>query len=207
MFLDPEKPIEKHRINLPHWQQDDAWIFATWRLADSLPKKVVDRLAKQREEWLSQHPKPWNEDEQRDYNRRFTLRFEELLDEAHGSCVLRRPEIHRLVGDAITHFETERYRIDCYVVMPNHVHVLFLALAGHRMEDILHSWKSFTSMKINKVLGRSGPLWQREYWDRLIRSQKHFDWVRRYISDNPKHLPPGSFHYGEGASSPLNDPE
>jgi len=43
MFLDPEKPISKHRINLPHWRQEGTWVFVTWRQADSLPESAVSR--------------------------------------------------------------------------------------------------------------------------------------------------------------------
>ena len=44
MYLNPNKPIDRHRVNLPHWQQGQTWVFVTWRLADSLPKSVVEKL-------------------------------------------------------------------------------------------------------------------------------------------------------------------
>ncbi|WP_193212987.1 transposase [Luteolibacter marinus] len=124
-----------------------------------------------------------------------------MLDDAHGSCVLRDPRIAAIVADAFHHFDGERYRLDSYVVMPNHVHILFHPLGDHLTEDILHTWKRFTARKINAALNQSGQLWQHESWDRLIRSQKHFDWVRNYIAKNPAKLPPGTFklwQYGEG---------
>lgn len=83
--------------------------------------------------------------------------------------------------------------LDSFVVMPNHIHVLFQISEGHHLQDIVHSWKSFTAHGINKILGRTGALWQREYWDRLIRSQRHFDWTRNYILQNPAKMPRGSF--------------
>ena len=201
VFLDPDKPIEKHRINLPHWQQGEAWIFVTWRLADSLPEKVIKKLILERKLWLNKHPKPWDEEAQKEYNRLFTLRFEDLLDDAHGSCVLREPELSEIVSNTLHHFNRERYDLNSYVVMPNHVHVLFRPLGDQRLEDIIHTWKRFTAREINKAMNRTGPLWQREYWDRLIRSQKHFDWTSNYIRKNPAKLPPGTFRfwqYGEG---------
>ena len=91
------------------------------------------------------------------------------------------------------HFHGDRYELDCYVIMPNHVHVLFRPLGEHRMEEILQSWKRFSARKINLLLQKTGNLWQREYWDRLIRTQKQFDWTRNYIMQNPVKLPRGTF--------------
>jgi REP element-mobilizing transposase RayT len=194
MFLDPEEPIDKHRANLPHWQQGDVWIFLTWRLADSLPEGVVRKITQQRDDWQLVHPKPRDEETLKEYNRLFTLRFEELLDEFHGSCCLRNPAVRGIVTDAFHHFDGDRYDIASFVVMPNHVHILFRIIGDHSLGDIVHSWKSFSAHGINKHLGRTGALWQREYWDRLIRSQKHFDWTMQYIEKNPVKLREGEFN-------------
>jgi REP element-mobilizing transposase RayT len=198
MFLDPEKSIDKHRVNLPHWQQGEAWLFVTWRLADSLPEAVVKKLDERRKQWEAKHPKPWDVELMKENNRLFTLAFEDLLDEAHGSCVLRDPAMSGKVADALRHFHRERYALDCFVVMPNHVHVLFRPLGENRLEDIVGSWKRFTAREINKALGKEGALWQREYWDRLVRGERHFRWAREYIARNPEKLLPGTFEYGEG---------
>ena len=193
MFLNPEEHIEKQRANLPHWQQGDAWIFLTWRLADSLPEGVIRKIIQQREDWELCHPKPWDEETQKESNRLFTQRFEELLDDCHGSCLLRDPMVRRIVTDAFHHFDGTRYSIGSFVVMPNHVHILFRIIGDHKLGDVVHSWKSFTAHGINKHLGRAGAVWQREYWDRLIRSQKHFDWAMRYIRQNPAKQREGEF--------------
>jgi hypothetical protein len=201
MFLDPNKTIDKHRVNLPHWQQGEAWLFVTWRLGDSLPEEVVRKLNEHRKQWEAAHPKPWSDEERKVHNRLFTLAFKSLLDDAHGSCVLGNPAMSRVVENALLHFQGERYVLECFVVMPNHVHVLFRPLGDNKLSDILGSWKRFTAREINKVLGREGALWQREYWDRLVRSERHFQWARDYIDRNPEKLPPGTFllwKYGEG---------
>ena len=72
-----------------------------------------------------------------------------------------------------------------YVIMPNHVHVLIATLESHSLSSILHSWKSFTATSANKLLGRTGTFWEREYFERRIRSQRHFDFAVRYILNNP----------------------
>ena len=193
MFLDRDKKIDKHRVNLPHWQQGETWMFVTWRLADSLPEAVVRKLDERRKRWEASHPTPWTDEERKEHNRLFTLAFEALLDDAHGSCVLRNTAMSDIVAGALLNFHGERYKLDCFVVMPNHVHVLFNLLGENRLEDIIGSWKRFSARQINKLLGREGALWQSEYWDRMIRSERHFRWVREYIERNPEKLNSGTF--------------
>ena len=53
------------------------------------------------------------------------------------------------------------------------------------MPDLLHSWKSYTGSEANKMLGRQGEFWQREYMDRYIRNAEHFSQAIRYIEGNP----------------------
>jgi putative transposase len=69
--------------------------------------------------------------------------------------------------------------------MPNHVHTLFVQNANWSLEKVLRSWKSFTSRKINSLRGRDGSLWQRDYFDRLVRDENHFANCVRYIRRNP----------------------
>lgn len=193
MFLNPNQPIDRHRVNLPHWQQGETWIFVTWRLADSLPRAVVEKLAAHRAEWLKNHPKPWSDEDLREHNRKFTLGFEKLLDDAHGECLLAEKNYREIVSGALFHFNGSRYDLDCFVIMPNHVHVLFHPHGECLLEDILQTWKRFTSREINKLRGKDGSLWQREYWDRLIRTEKQFHWTQNYIGKNPEKLFPGTY--------------
>ena len=193
MFLDPNKQIDRHTVNLPHWQQGETWVFVTWRLADSLPKAIVEKVAAQRAGWEAAHPKPWDEATQKEYSRRFTLGFEALLDDAYGECLLGKERFWGIVAEALLHFHEERYHLDTFVIMPNHVHVLFHPIGENRLESILQTWKRFTAREINKLRGETGSLWQREYWDRLIRSEKQLDWTRNYILKNPTKLLEGTY--------------
>jgi len=45
--------------------------------------------------------------------------------------------------------------------MPNHVHAIVQPLRGYELEQIMHSWKSFTSHEIQKLRGTSGQIWRR----------------------------------------------
>jgi REP element-mobilizing transposase RayT len=133
-------------------------------LADSLPAEAIARL--------------------RD-DPRSRSRLEELLDSGAGACWLRDPRIADLVEASLLHFDGERYRLLAWCVMRNHVHVLVEPADGVRLGDIIGSWKRFTARKANERLGRSGPFWQDEYWDRYIRDGRHFAAAVSYIEQNP----------------------
>jgi len=56
---------------------------------------------------------------------------------------------------------------------------------GHHLLKVLHSWKSFTAHEINKQLKRTGPVWQDETFDHLIRGTESFEKFVTYIEHNP----------------------
>ena len=192
-FFNPEEEVTKRQHKLPHWQQGDVWIFLTYRLADSLPEAILTKWRGDRDQWLQHHPKPWDDATEDEYHERFSQTIDQWLDQGHGSCLLRDPENSRIVAEAFEHFDGDRYQLASYVVMPNHVHLLFRTLGERRLSDLVHTWKRFTAREINRREGQQGALWQPDYWDRLIRSQPHFDWVQRYIRQNPQNLPTRTF--------------
>jgi REP element-mobilizing transposase RayT len=69
--------------------------------------------------------------------------------------------------------------------MPNHVHVALLLFRGRDLSRVAHSWKSYTGKEANEILGRRGSFWEREYWDRLVRSPEELRNVINYIVNNP----------------------
>jgi len=58
-------------------------------------------------------------------------------------------------------------------------------MRGYALDRILHSWKSFTAGKINRQLCRKGALWQREYYDHLIRDGSQLRRAIQYTAENP----------------------
>jgi REP element-mobilizing transposase RayT len=185
-FLDREAEIENLSGNLPHWRQEGVTYFVTFRTHDSIPQAKMQEWLAEREAWLKAHPEPHDAATRREYGRRFPGRFHEWLDAGYGACVLARPDCRAIVEGALRHFAGQRYALDEFVVMPNHVHVLVTPLAGHSLSAILHSWKSYTSKEIGKVLGKSGTFWQKESFDHILRSPEQLGKVRQYICGNPK---------------------
>ena len=135
---------------------------------------------------MSNHHEPWDKKTEAEYHDHFSRQIDKWLDQGSGSCVLKDPANAAIVANALQHFKGEWYDLASFVVMPNHVHVLFRILGAHTLPNILKSWKGFTARQINKRLGQSGALWQEDYWDRLIRSERHFHRVWRYIRENPQ---------------------
>jgi REP element-mobilizing transposase RayT len=182
---------------LPHWDHPGMIQSLNFRLGDAMPQEVLDRWKNELgltnpagSAGVSPAASPTSRrdasapgEKQRQIELR--RRVEEWLDAGHGACWLRQPEVAALVEGALRHFDGERYRLLAWCVMPNHVHALIETCEGFPLADVLHSWKSFTSRKASKLVGRSGEFWQREYLDRYVRNAEHYQAVVAYIEENP----------------------
>ena len=87
---------------------------------------------------------------------------------------------------AIQHFDGARYFLEAYVVMNDHVHVLVQVSPDFPLEEIVHSWKSFTANRLQRRHGREGTVWQQEYFDRVVRDDEEYVQKRGYILNNPR---------------------
>lgn len=166
---------QRSRGRLPHWRVDDATYFITFRLRDSLPVSVARDLFTERDAILR---KCSSATARARLDDAFGLRLDKYLDAGSGSCLLR--EHGALVADALRHFDQSRYELHAWCVMPNHVHAMIHVQSGDEVPRIVHSWKSFTAHQIGR-----GPIWQREYFDRVIRSPAEFSRTAGYIRANP----------------------
>ncbi len=61
---------------------------------------------------------------------------------------MREPRIADMVQESLLSFDAQRYRLLAWVVMPNHVHVLFEPINIWSVAKIVASWKKFTARKI-----------------------------------------------------------
>lgn len=184
----PEKPITAHQRLLPHWRQDVATYFATFRLGDSLPQGKLHELRAYRDEWMRAHPPPRSNKVLEEFARTVFSRVEKWIDQGMGSCILRDPRAARFMTEAMHHFDGDRYELGAYVVMPNHVHVIVRPMRPelHSLDTILGSWKQFASGRINALAGTSGSHWQDEGYDRIVRDPEHLYHVLQYIGRNPR---------------------
>ena len=199
--MDPQGAVKITHRNLPHWRQDGATYFVTFRLADAVPANLQREWREELETWLKFHPEPWDTKTKHEYQRRFRDERERWLDRGHGECLLREPRARELIERALHHFDGERYRLDAWVIMPNHVHAIVQPCPGQELSDILHSWKSFTAKQVNDALGFNGTLWQDENFDRIVRDFEELERMRTYLRNNPGQagLKEGEFSLGDRA--------
>jgi REP element-mobilizing transposase RayT len=179
----------RYGANLPHWTREGGIYSVTFRLVDSLPQAVQLMWKKERQEIINrarQNKRPLSPAEHRQLQHLFSEKVEKFLDAGIGQCWMRRPEIADIVADALSHFDGERYRLLSWCVMPNHVHVVVKPLPGHKLSNITHSWKSFTSNKANRLLERTGTFWQTESYDHLIRDDEDLEHAVTYVLNNPR---------------------
>jgi putative transposase len=200
---DPHADLGIIHRRLPHWYQPGSYHFITFRTADSLPRAVHEAWREERNRWLwsrgiDADSLDWERQlatlpaaDRLRFARQFSRFIQQLLDEGHGACLLRRPALRQIVVDSLRHFDGARYTLDTFVVMPNHVHVLVgLGPAASPPGECsllkqCREWKRYTARHINAAQGRRGQFWQTESWDHLVRSVESFERIRRYIAENP----------------------
>ena len=154
---------------LPHRDEPGLVQFVTFRLVDAFPNTL-------RHEWEALLK---IEDD-----RRRRVELERYLDKGRGQCYLCRKDVAKLVEDSLIRFQSTRYDLRAWVIMPNHVHVLFQVL-DVPMWKLVGGWKNYTTREANKMLHRTGKLWQDGYWDTFMRDGDHELRSRRYIEWNP----------------------
>ncbi len=174
------------RNRLPHWQQEAATYFVTWRLNDSIPKELSDEWRHERNEWVRLYPPPMTEEQEAEFHRLFSTRMDQLMDAGYGECVLRASECREALVTSLRMFDGDRFLMHSWVVMPNHVHVLFSIAEKQTLEKTVGGWKRYSAKDINSLLGKAGALWQKDYFDRMIRDWDHMFRVAKYIRRNPE---------------------
>jgi putative transposase len=83
-----------------------------------------------------------------------------------------------------------KFELHTIVVMPDHVHLLLTPLSKsdgwpYPLPEIMHAVKGVSARKINILLGRTGPVWQEELFDHLLRSNESLAEKVDYICQNP----------------------
>jgi len=96
-------------------------------------------------------------------------------------------------------------QLDEFVIMPNHIHGILVLLDDSRgtacraptterfgrpvsgsLATIVRSFKSATTKLINQTRNNAGqPVWQRSYYEHVVRDDEQLDRIRQYILDNP----------------------
>lgn len=211
-FFDRTQDYSVVERKLPHWVQPGVLCFITFRTDDSMPKDVLTRWRGERDNWLRRHqinPRShlWRSqleelerDLQDEFYKTFSTKWHDELDASHGACVLRDPDLAKIVGDSLRHADGEKYELTDFIVMPNHVHLLAAFQDERGMLDQCESWKHWTARLINRQLEQTGRFWQQDGFDHLVRSEEQFRHFRKYIASNPRKAglnPNESLHFSK----------
>jgi REP element-mobilizing transposase RayT len=184
-----------YRRHLPHFQPPGATLFVTFRLAGSIPAEVLERLREEsrRVEAMLDKIPDYAERQRRAYEeqRRLFGKWDKALDAAQtGPFWLRDARVATMLAKSLHHFNHQRYDLDAFCIMPNHVHLVYKPLLKddknyHSMSSIMHSIKSYSSKEANHLLGRRGVFWQSENYDHVVRNENEWRRIINYVLDNP----------------------
>ena len=164
-----------HRRNLPHLYFNDGMYFITYRLKNSIPVELLRKI----------HAGLKNIDSTK-YDR-IIKKYDSVLDSGEfGKNYLQIKEIAEICKTTLHYPDGKDYKLICYTIMPNHVHLVFELLPNNKgISKIMQSIKRISARKINALLNREGSLWQDESFDRWIRNEKELYFVIRYVLLNP----------------------
>jgi len=181
-FFNPRGNIDIHGSALPHWQQGDCLQFITFRERDSLPQTMLRQWRMEKANWIAQNPEPHDETAREEYRTLFTEPVEDALDRGMGRCHFKFSTNRAILEEVLMYSQGEKVEHLCWVIMPNHVHLLCRPM--HPIERLIKTWKGVSARRIGE-----GSIWQSNYRDTMIRNERHLYRVIHYIRKNPQHLP------------------
>ncbi|MBI5841676.1 MAG: transposase [Chloroflexi bacterium] len=89
--------------------------------------------------------------------------------------------------------------LGAFCIMPNHVHAVIIIIGAglrpaptepaptvrHPLSEIVRAFKSFSAKRINALRKTQGiPVWQRNYYERIIRNDEEHNRIHLYIEAN-----------------------
>ena len=154
---------------LPHFDAPGVTQFVTFQLHDSFPvirRAEFEVILKESDDSAKRK------------------KLEAGLARGHGECWLRRREVAEIVEKILLEADGCDYRMQAWVVMPNHVH-LVVDVWDVPLVKLINGWKGKSSRLANAHLRRSGKFWQEDYYDTLVRDEAHLKRAIRYTEQNP----------------------
>lgn len=198
--FDERKAVVIYRRNLPHWRQEGATYFITFRLADSLPKPLLEQWDDEKRCWLAARgldyqPKSadWHRkfetqlssEQKLAFRQEFNRKLNHELDRGLGACIFREDPCLRILRDTLLERDGDDYHLGDFIIMPNHVHLFINLASGTELDKPTQRIKGGSAFRSNQALGRSGKLWQRESYDHLVRDIVELQAFRKYVRENP----------------------
>ncbi len=181
-----------YRRNMPHIVPPGATLFITFRLAGSLPIAVIQQLQAELEAALDTISEAIPAEEQSAAAHRarkaYFGKFDVQLD---GNCIglvwLQQPAIAAVVKQEIELLVELNINVLSYCIMPNHVHLVMQLpeVSDFSFGKLMQRLKGRTAHRANQLLQRSGPFWQHESYDHLVRGTRELELINAYVVMNP----------------------
>ena len=176
-----------YRRHLPHQIPEGTPLFLTWNLNGAIPRKVRERLGREREQLEQQCQRAGESfrDRALRVGKIMFARADSYLDRSvAGPLYLKDSAAATIVEEAILFGVNERYDLYAWCVMANHVHVL---LTPHwELAKVTQGIKGFTAHEINRLQGCSGrKFWMDESYDHWVRDEEELLRIIVYIESNP----------------------
>jgi putative transposase len=176
-----------YRNRLPHIAPVGARLFVTYRQDDSLPQQVYKQFLEELN----------NNDITPDQRKVIFGKLDKLLGtNPSGSCMLRNPEVAKIVIDHLKAQDGKLYYLQAFTIMPNHVHILIdmscqLDRNGGtdgyvQLDKVMMRHKGRTARLINELIGKTGKIfWLKDSYDHVVRNDREWKNIINYIVENP----------------------
>jgi len=109
------------------------------------------------------------------------LEMDKILDVSKAGAILNGAVIELLMQYLLSK-NNSLYQLIAVSIMPNHVHIMFEQLVP--LTQIMQHVKGGSSLLINRYLDNSGALWDKSYYDKIVRTEVQFKITYEYIKNN-----------------------
>jgi hypothetical protein len=116
----PDDIFVRNRGRQPHWELSGAAYFVTFRAADSLPQKVLQKIKFARIDipaTVKQIGRELSESERKRLMKLHAAKIESYLDAGAGACPMRDPALADMVASSLRQFDGTRYRLFAWCVV------------------------------------------------------------------------------------------
>ena len=101
--------------------------------------------------------------------------------------ILAEQAVVKIIQDELAFASSKHgWHVGRYVIMPDHIH--FFARSeptAKNLSSFMKLWKEWTSKRIQKEIGAAGNIWQKEFFDHLLRNPQSYDLKWQYVAENP----------------------
>jgi REP element-mobilizing transposase RayT len=161
-----------HRRRLPHLYYSEGIYFVTYRLKGSISPGELESIQRIIKDSKAGKKKI-----------RIFKKYDSLIEDPNDNIkYLRDPKIAEICKHSLHYINGKDYKLICYCIMPNHIHVVFeLVNQKKSIGDIMGAIKRNSAKDANKILNHKGAFWQAESFDRLVRDEKELYFIIKYV--------------------------